>query len=200
MMFSSQKKKLSPLRLFFKWGAFTTRWQYWSRMKSCLLRFLTRSFFSKQNKTSFIRYQYCHLAGDGSLLSWFDSGPLLPLVYTRQLIQFTTHTLIINKLCNEMIKYTLIHVQGFEPTTYGLMYNASTFPPRWTTLLLVVANKLTGTCCLWFGAAQPWKIDSPTSCLQQLTSTNSPINIKVVCLGRVVCESFCSREIILVWS
>ena len=51
-----------------QWWAFTTRWQYWSRMKSCLFWFLTLNFFSKQNATAFIRDQHCHLADDGSPL------------------------------------------------------------------------------------------------------------------------------------
>ena len=47
-------------------GAFTTRWQHWYQMKSCLFLFLMHNFFSKQNEKAFIRDQYCHLAGDGS--------------------------------------------------------------------------------------------------------------------------------------
>ena len=47
-------------------------------MESCLFWFLTHNFFSKQNKTSFIRDQYCHLADDGSLCcQWRIHGSIV---------------------------------------------------------------------------------------------------------------------------
>ena len=52
----------------FQWGAITAKRQYWSRMKSCCFDFWHVNFFPKQNKTSFIRDQCCHLADDGSPL------------------------------------------------------------------------------------------------------------------------------------
>ena len=63
---------LSDHSLTGEWEAFTTRWLYWSQMKSYLFWFLMRLIFSKQNETSNIRDQYCHIADDG-----FDNGWLL---------------------------------------------------------------------------------------------------------------------------
>ena len=61
-----------------QWRAFTTRWQYWSRMKSFCFYNRRVIFFSKQNETSFIRAQYRHLADDGS--------PLQSCLITKMLI------------------------------------------------------------------------------------------------------------------
>ena len=54
MLYLKQTAKYKALAIQTKpMGAFTTRWQYWSQIKSCLFWFLTQIFFSKQNKTSF---------------------------------------------------------------------------------------------------------------------------------------------------
>ena len=56
-----------------QWGAFTTRWLYWSKMKCYPFLFSTPNLFSKQNETSFIRGQYCHLGDIGSHLKLSSS-------------------------------------------------------------------------------------------------------------------------------
>ena len=46
----------------------------------------------------------------------------------------TTHTLIMNMLCNEMMIQIHFHALGVKPTTFVLTFNARAFPTRWTTL------------------------------------------------------------------
>ena len=62
-------KKCSSRAVWSEWGAFTNRWKYSSRMKSCFVLFFICKLFPKQNEASFIQDQLCHLADDGSPIS-----------------------------------------------------------------------------------------------------------------------------------